>query len=68
VCVYLFVCMYECMYVSIYVCLFVCSFAAGTPPTCDIKLGSAELSAPAKVGDETTNLFSPLEKSQRGIH
>ncbi len=27
-----------------------------------IKLGSAELSAPEKVGDETTNLFLPLDK------
>jgi hypothetical protein len=34
----------------------------------EVKLGSAELSAPEKVGDETTNLFSPLEKFQRGIH
>jgi len=34
----------------------------------NIKLGSAELSSSGKAGDETTDLFSPLEKFQRGIH
>ena len=48
-------------HVSYSIHVFICVFM-------HVKLGSAELSASKKVGEETTNLFSPLEKSQRGIH
>ncbi len=48
-------------HVSYSIHVFICVFM-------HVKLGSAELSASEKVGDETTNLFSPLEKFQRGIH
>jgi hypothetical protein len=64
-------CVHVHMLVRLCVCVCVCVWVqqqSSALANMHVKLGSAELSASEKVGDETTNLFSPLEKSQRGIH